>query len=151
MNTDNATLGSPEEQLERHGAYATNTVGTSMQPLFRTHRDVVVLKRADKPLSKYDVAMYVTGDGKYILHRIIGIKKDVYVFRGDNTFSKEYVPKNAVIGYMVSFNRKGKHREVSEFGYRFYSRFWHFIYPVRRLIQLVRLFLSKLKHKIFGK
>ena len=151
MNTDNTMLGSPEEEFLKHGTYATNTVGVSMRPLFKTHRDVVVLKKADKPLSKYDVAMYVTPDGKYILHRIIGVKDDVYVFRGDNTFSKEYVPKRAVIGYMVSFNRNGKRHKTEEFGYRFYSRFWNFIYPVRKLILLIRILLVKIKNEIFGK
>ena len=150
MNTENIPSASAEEEFERYGTYATNTVGTSMQPLFKTHRDVVILKKVDRPLVKYDVVMYPTGNGKYILHRIIGVKGDVYVIRGDNTFSKEYVPKTAVIGYMVSFNRRGKHHDTSELRYRFYSRFWHFIYPVRKLILLSKIFLSKIKHKIFG-
>lgn len=139
-----------EKQLEEYGTYATNTVGPSMRPLFKTHRDVVVLKRVDGALKKYDVALYRI-DGKYILHRVIGVRENHYVIRGDNTFIKEYVPKDKILGVMVSFNRDGKHHDVNEAGYKFYSVFWNFIYPIRRAFAAVRRILGKIKRKLFGK
>ena len=120
-----------EDELEKHGTYATNTVGVSMRPLFKTHRDAVALKKADGECKKYDVVLYTGKSGKYILHRIIGKKDRFYVIRGGNTYTKEYVPKECVLAVMVSFNRKGKHHSVEERGYKFYSRVWNFIYPVR--------------------
>ena len=88
-----------EDELDKHGTYATNTVGVSMRPLFKTRRDVVVLKTPDRRIKKYDVVMYVDSADRYILHRVIGERDGVYVIRGDNTFKKEYVPKNRVIAY----------------------------------------------------
>ncbi len=120
-----------EAELAEHGFYASNTLGTSMRPLFKTHRDMVVLKRPDSELRKYDVALYVSPKGKYILHRVIDVKEDIYLIRGDNTYFVERVPKSAVIGVLVKFNRKGKSHTVEERGYKIYSRLWHFIYPLR--------------------
>ncbi len=137
-----------EDELSKHGTWATNTVGVSMRPLFKTHRDAVVLKAVDGDLKKYDVALYTDKIGRYILHRIIGKKGDCYVIRGDNTFVKEYVPKERVIAYMVSFNRKGKHHTTDERGYKLYSRVWNFIYPVRFLFHKFVALLRKIKRKL---
>ena len=124
--------GNIEKILEADGVYASVTEGTSMRPLFKTHRDMIVVKRADAPLNKYDVALYKVG-AKYILHRVIGVdlERDVYIIRGDNTYAKEYIPRANVLAVLVSFNRKGKRHEVTDFSYRLYSRVWNFIYPIR--------------------
>ena len=124
-----------EDELSRHGVFATNTVGVSMRPLFKTHRDAVVLKTPDREIKKYDVVLYTHPSGKYVLHRVIGIKDGAYVIRGDNTFVKELVEKERVLAIMLSFNRKGKHHSTDEFGYKLYSRIWHYIYPVRLLFR----------------
>lgn len=114
------------------GSYASVTKGTSMRPLFKTDRDMIVILPPTHPLKKYDVPLYHVGD-KYILHRIIGVDeaKKIYIIRGDNTFVKEYVPFDKVIGVLATFNRKGKHHSVNDKGYRLYSRFWNWIYPFR--------------------
>ncbi|MBE6645749.1 MAG: hypothetical protein E7612_10330 [Ruminococcaceae bacterium] len=139
-----------EDELDKHGTYATNTVGVSMRPLFKTRRDVVVLKTPDRRIKKYDVVMYVDSADRYILHRVIGERDGVYVIRGDNTFKKEYVPKNRVIAYMVSFNRNGKHRTAEDFSYKLYSRVWNLIYPVRFLFNKFFALCRKTK-RIFKK
>lgn len=150
MFTENNPSVCIEDELKKHGTYATNTSGVSMQPLFKTHRDVAVLKSVDRNVKKYDVVLYTDNAHRYILHRVIGVNADEFVIRGDNTFSKEYVKKDRVIAYLVSFNRNGKHHSADELGYKLYSRFWNFIYPIRRVKHSVRLALGKLKRKIFG-
>lgn len=137
-----------EDELEKHGTYATNTLGTSMQPLFKTHRDAVFLSAPDRKIKKYDVLLYRDPCERYILHRVIGIRDDCFVIRGDNTFKKEYVPRERVIAYMVSFTRKGKHHKVDEFGYKLYSRFWNYIYPFRWLWLKFRSLIRKIIKKL---
>ena len=125
-----------------------------MRPLFKTHRDVVVIKRAEGELRKYDVVLYrsrLKGEHVYVLHRIIGEADGKYVIRGDNTYSKEFVDKDSVIGVMVSFNRKGKRHTVDERGYKIYSRVWNFIYPIRLLYVRARRFLGRIYRKLFKK
>lgn len=146
MNT-----GRIESELEKHGFYASNTFGTSMWPLFKTHRDMIVVKRPDSELKKYDVALYQLKSGKYILHRVIGVKDDIYLIRGDNTYSVERVPKSAVIGVLVKYNRKGKSHTTDERFFKIYSRIWHFLYPVRFAVKKTRLLLGRIYRKIFKK
>ena len=141
--------GRIEAELETYGVYASNTFGTSMRPLFKTHRDMVIVKRPDTELKKFDVALYVSPSGKYILHRVIGVKDDVYLIRGDNTYAIERVPKSSVIGVLFKFNRKGKSHTTDERLYKIYSRFWHYIYPLRFVCKKVKNTLGRIYRAIF--
>ncbi len=134
-----------EAVLDKNGVYASVTSGVSMRPLFKTHRDVVVLMRPKGRLCKYDVALYRVGE-KYILHRVVGFdeKACVYLIRGDNTFRLERVPEGAVIARLVSFNRAGKHVSVTDKGYLRYVKFWNFIYPIRLLFKKCENFLRRI-------
>ena len=143
LPVDNASV--IENCLKTEGCYVSLTSGVSMRPLFKTHRDVVVISSPKEELRKYDVALYPRGDGRYVLHRVVGVKDDVYLIRGDNTYKIERVPKSLVVGVMTAFNRKGKQYDLSEFSYKFYSRFWNFIYPVRYLLWIARRLLFKIK------
>lgn len=140
---------SVETELREHGVYASVTSGTSMRPLFKTNRDMIIVKRPDGPLKKYDVALYRGSLGKYILHRVIAVRDDVYLIRGDNTFVIERVAKERVIAVLTEFNRKGKRHSVDDNGYRLYSRIWTFIYPVRYLYHLGLSILRAVYRRIF--
>lgn len=139
-----------ENSLANEGYYVSLTSGISMRPLFKTHRDVVVISPPTRELRKYDVALYTYGNGKYILHRVIGVRDDVYLIRGDNTYKTERVPKDCVLGVMTAFNRKGKQYDLSEPSYKLYSRFWNFIYPIRYILWIARRVLSKIKRTLLG-
>lgn len=143
----NCELSNPIEQLELYGVYASSTKGKSMRPLFKTGRDAVVLKKVDKEIKKYDVVLYQDASGKYILHRVIGKKDGVLIIRGDNTFRREYVKEESILAYLISFNRKGKHHDVGDFGYKFYSRVWNFLYPIRFLFYKFKLLVKKIIKK----
>lgn len=137
-----------EESLATHGVYASTTRGISMEPLFRTHRDVVIIERPKGDLKKYDVALYRVKD-RYIMHRVIKVKADEYLIRGDNTFYTEHVPKDKILGVLVEFNRKGKHHSVKERSFVAYSRFWNLIYPIRFLWNLFIRGLKKIYRSLF--
>ena len=121
-----------EEILARDGHLVYKTRGVSMEPMLRQDRDLVMIRSLSSRLRKYDVALYKRGDA-YVLHRVIEVKPDHYLIRGDNTYSLETVPDSAVIGVLTGFKRKGKEHFVIESGYRFYVHFWQAIYPLRAL------------------
>lgn len=142
-----------EKELRESGYYASNTKGVSMEPLFRTNRDMVIIKANDGYIKKYDVVLYKT-NGKYILHRIIGFEGDICLIRGDNTYRIERVPREKIIGVLVEFNRKGKKHSCTERRYRFYSRFWHFIYPLRCFFRFLKRafgFVLRRIKRLFGR
>ena len=138
-----------EKQLKEQGYHVSTTVGWSMYPMLRNRRDrIVVLPKGEARLKKFDLPLYHRPDGKYILHRIIGVEKDHYVIRGDNTYVKEYIPEEWIIGYVSEFYRAERHVLASSKWYRFYAAFWNFIYPLRRLYMLVRGFFRRCKNKL---
>ena len=40
----------------------------------------------------------------------------------------ENVPDSAIIGMLISFKRKGKEYQTTEWGYRLYVRLWHVVF-----------------------
>lgn len=138
-----------EAELEKHGTYASTTSGVSMEPLFRTRRDMVIIEKPKGELKKYDVALYRLLSGKYVLHRVIKVKPNEYIIRGDNTYIKEHVSKDRVIGVLTGFNRKGKSHSVNDLSYRVYSRVWNFIYPLRFVIRFLLLLPKRAARKVY--
>ncbi|MBR3738655.1 MAG: hypothetical protein IKN26_07955, partial [Eubacterium sp.] len=57
-----------KEILEKTGTYTGLTVGSSMQPLLHQQKDNIIVVYPEERLKKYDVALYVTERGKYIMH-----------------------------------------------------------------------------------
>ena len=145
--SENMTM---EELLKRDGFLVYKTRGVSMRPLFKENRDLVTIRPFDGRLKKYDVPLYRRRDKRYTLHRIIKVRENDYVIRGDNTFFKEYVSDNAIVGVLTSFQRKKKEYPVTSRGYRFYARFWNFIYPLRFVLHKCRRLGGKVKRALKG-
>ena len=55
MELDNRA---PEKELDTYGVYASNTKGVSMEPLFRTNRDMVIIRKPTEELKK-EIQNYV--------------------------------------------------------------------------------------------
>lgn len=121
-----------EEILARDGKLVYKVKGVSMRPMLRQNRDLVVIVPPEGRLKKYDVALYRRGKA-YVLHRVIQVKEHGYLIRGDNTYAFEDVPDEAVLGVLTDFTRKGKPYSVNNSAYQRYARFWHAVYPIRRL------------------
>lgn len=126
-----------EEELKEKGVLVYTNVGTSMRPLIRQGKDVMIIKRFDNccKLKKMDVPLYKRDSGQYVLHRIIKINKNGYVIRGDNTYSNEYgVTDSQVLGVLTGVIRNGKEISVNSFGYKVYSYFWLYTYYIRKVV-----------------
>ena len=138
-----------EQQIAENGFYVSTTVGISMRPMLRHRRDRVIIKPVGEArLSKWDLPLYKRPDGKYVLHRIIGVEDGYYVIRGDNTFVKEKVPDDWIVGVMTEFYRGKRHVMADDKGYRRYAAFWQTIYPLRIPFHLARRVASFVKHRV---
>ena len=62
--------------------------GRSMEPLFHTGDVVFLVKKPPEQIKVGDIIVYVTPDGRYIIHRVIDVYKSggttCYVVKGDN-------------------------------------------------------------------
>lgn len=140
-----------EEELKKQETVAFLTRGASMRPLLRTHKDIVVIAKPSCALSIGDVALYkVKNSEKLVLHRVIGIDNGNYVIRGDNTYVKEYVEQESVIGVMTGLYRNGKYIDCADSkGYKIYVKLNRFFYPLRWLWRTkIRATAGKIKRKL---
>lgn len=128
-----------EQALSSCGEYVTQVRGVSMYPMLRYRRDPVLIHPVRQELKRYDVAVYNRGDS-YVIHRILEVRSDCYVFRGDNCIRKEIVPRSLVTGVVVGFWRASRHGVCGRFVsvgdrcYRIYSRVWVALNPVNVLL-----------------
>ena len=139
-----------EQQLASEGFYVSTTVGTSMWPMLRNRRDRVIIRAAkEEPLKRGDLPLYRYPDGRYVLHRVIGVREDHYVIRGDNTYQKERIPKEWILGKVTEFYRGEKHVDASSRLYRAYAGFWQGIFFLRYPLFWAKRKASALKRRLF--
>ena len=122
-----------EDIIAERGQYVSTSAGVSMFPMLRNRRDTVVIRPVSGRLKKYDVPLYRRkSDGAYVLHRIIEVKDDSYVIRGDNCFNKEYdIEDSQIIGVLSEFYRGSRHIMCDSRGFRIYSHFAVAIHPLQ--------------------
>lgn len=137
--------------IEKDGVIAQLTVGMSMHPMLVQRRDTVIIKKITSPLKENDVVLYQKKSGKYILHRIIKVKGNEYIIRGDNCFFNEKgITDDTIIGVLEGFYKKDKYVDCNKsVGYKIYIQLNRRTYYIRKAIFKTRLFLSKIKHKLF--
>ena len=83
---------------------------------------------------------------------MVKVKDDGYVILGDNCIKWENdIKDDQIIGVLTSLVRKGKEVDFNSFGYRFYSRAWYLLYPVRVIFMSARRLAGKIKRKLIRK
>lgn len=126
-----------EDVLAQKGVYVGPTVGISMLPMLKNRRDTIVVKPKTERLKRLDVALYKRGDA-YVLHRVLQPIDGGYIIRGDNCYSDEKVPENAVFGVLTEFFRKDKHYYCTDEKYIRYAEKRLKTYKSRRFFVLLK-------------
>ena len=134
-----------EDELERTGKIIYTNVGDSMMPLLREKRDLVIIKKVEKPLKKYDVPLYKRDSGQYVLHRILKVRKQDYVICGDNRYREETgITDNHIIGVLDGIVRDGKEIFVSNWKYKIYVHLWCDFFWIRAFILMMKRWKKKI-------
>ena len=142
-----------ESILDRDGKLVYKTKGSSMKPMLRENRDLVIIEKPSGRLKRYDVALYRRRQA-YVLHRVIRTREQDYAIRGDNTYSLETGITDAdMLGVLTAFVRDGHEVSVTDLSYRLYVRLWCALYPLRfavfhTLRQIRRLRRGRAKHAV---
>ena len=142
-------LEKKREIIESLGAYISAPSGRSMRPMLREGLDLIRVEACEGRLRRYDVALYARGDGKHVLHRVIRVRENDYVIRGDNCDYNEYgITDGMIIGRLVGFWRGEKYISCKARSYRLYVRVHTALYPLRFLrirgLRLLRKVLSRI-------
>lgn len=127
-----------EDIIKEHGMFVSTTVGVSMYPMLRNRTDTIIVEPYEGRLKKYDVPLYRRGSS-YVLHRIIEVRTDSYVIRGDNCIEKEYgITDEQILGVLTGFYRGNKKKDLHSWGYKVYVRLWHVLFPIRKIVFCVK-------------
>lgn len=145
-----AVLGEIEEKSKAFGYIS----GTSMLPMLKESRDIVVLIPAKDALRVGDVVLFVRErkDDELVLHRIVkSVPGDGYLIRGDNTFWNEPVKREDVKAVAEGFFRKGKYCDCNKSrGYRLYVFYvLHFNFIRKFFRRTLRIAGAKVKNSVF--
>ncbi|MCQ2434375.1 MAG: S24/S26 family peptidase [Oscillospiraceae bacterium] len=139
-----------EQEIEESGKLIYTNVGDSMMPLLRQHRDLMIIsKKPEGRLKRYDVPLYKRDSGQYVLHRILRVRKDDYVICGDNRYALEYgITDRHIIGVLTGVVRDGKEISVTDWKFRLYSHIWCDFFPIRAVLLRTKWKLAALKRKL---
>lgn len=146
---DRIELKNAGEALKEKEQIEVLTSGRSMEPLFKEHRDIAVVSRAEKPLKKGDIVLYSRDEKSFILHRIVKIKGENLIIRGDNNLNFERdIKADRVIGILTALYRKGKYMTAKDIPFKAFLGFSKIRFPFIYVYRKLRHFLwKKLKQK----
>ncbi|MBQ3331051.1 MAG: S24/S26 family peptidase [Ruminococcus sp.] len=132
-----------EEVIAEQGVLVYTNVGDSMYPLIKP-RDLLVIKKPDYPLKRFDVPLYKRDNGQYVLHRIVRVRKGRYFICGDNRAEIETgVTDRHIIGVLTDIIRKEKMISVYRFDKRIYAFLWC-NYPLKKTLFYMKAVLRRI-------
>lgn len=130
--------------LKTFGFYHGRIEGYSMNPLLKMGKHSVFIVPVSRPLKKLDVALFLSCDGKYVLHRIRKIDGDNYTFLGDNCFKPEKnIDKSQILGVLEGYYKGEKYILCNSTAFKIKSRI--ICFPPVRLALVV---FGAIKRKI---
>ena len=126
------------EQIANDCSVTFSPRGVSMLPMLKEGRDTVTISAPPEKLKKYDIILYQRTNGKYVLHRIVGVG-ETYTCIGDNQFVLEKgIKREQIIAVCTSFTRGGKKHSVNAPFWRAYAVFWHYSRFPRRVLRAIK-------------
>ncbi len=132
-----------EEILKKDGRLVYKTRGTSMLPMLRQGRDLVIIEPLKRRPQVFDVVLYRRGDGAHVLHRIIKVRKSDYVTRGDHTYRKETgITDQDIEGILTAFVRNGRQYHMTDPEILLFGRIWNLLFPLRLILWRFYRFLQ---------
>ena len=138
-----------EDVLARDGTLVYTGVGSSMLPMLRPRRDLLIIERPSESLKRYDVALYRRDSGQYVLHRVLKACKDGYTMCGDHQWQREFgVTDRQIIGVLIAFVRDGKEISAADPCYQLYVHLWCDLFGLRAAILWCLTLCGRIKRKL---
>ena len=96
-------------QLKKFKTIAFVPKGNSMYPFIKDRGQSVYISLKENRLSPFDIGLFVRKNGVIVLHRVVEILDDGYLFSGDSVLETEKVLEEDVIGVLTAYE-KGKNK-----------------------------------------
>ncbi|MBC7327387.1 GNAT family N-acetyltransferase [bacterium] len=136
-----------EESLKRGQRVRLTAKGSSMFPFIR-NGDVVELESFNFQPKFGDILLIRRADGKYVMHRVVKVKGELFYLRGDSLNSLEGpFGKENIIGKVVRCYRGGRGFDLSRGLPHIVGILWVHLFPLNRFLrQILRSFIRPFKH-----
>lgn len=121
---------SVEQVIQQKGCWVSTVEGHSMMPMLRQGQDIIVVEQKPLKIKKYDVVL-IRRENKLVLHRVVKVYKTGFLFVGDNSFYKETINYEQIIGILKEFYQGDKLISVDNKKYRRYAFFRVHTYYLR--------------------
>lgn len=135
-------------QLDR-GRAVLPVTGGSMHPLLR-EGDLVRLEQPAGAWRPGDVILYQREDGRYVLHRIVRIRKGLLLCCGDHQARGETVRPEQVLARAEARGRNGRWQALDRGSLGLRGRLWTALRPVRGPLLALRRRLGRLRKRLRG-
>ena len=122
------------DKLQSDGEVSIKIKGTSMRPFFQSDKTIVTLSKITNELKPFDIVLYQSKEGFYVIHRFIRLVDNDFVICGDALMKNEKVAKNQLLAVVSSFTEDDKTILVTDSKYLLKVRLWVFFKPIRRLL-----------------
>ena len=136
-----------QEQLQENNQIAIVPKGNSMWPTLKNQSQSVIIGAKKERLNEFDVALYVRGQNKFVLHRVLKVLPDGYLTCGDSQFVLEKVDEDQIFGVMLGFYRGKKFVDSKDPKYLKKIKKWY----KRKTYRKIRVKLFYLKERVKGK
>ena len=100
-----AIMGDTLAPLREGHPVLLSMTGGSMEPTIHEVSDILVLQPKSRQLHRGDVVLYKRGD-QHVLHRVLRVRPDYLVVRGDACVARERVDATAVVALLAEIRRK---------------------------------------------
>lgn len=130
---DTDFLSECRKMLDEGQTVLVTAKGGSMFPLIHDG-DKVLLEKTDSPHIG-DAVLALTSEGKYVLHRIVGIEGEKCTLRGDaNLVKTESCLMQDIAGAAAAIIRDGRTIICNSRHERLKVRLWEMAFPFRRVL-----------------
>ena len=122
--------------------------GNSMSPFLMHGRDSIRLKKPDCKLRKGDMVFFQRKSGKFVMHRIIRVRKEGFYLLGDSQQSSEIegpIEESQIFALITSVCRKGRWIGPGNFWWEFFEHYWIRMIPFRRFFINTYRFMSSIR------
>lgn len=114
-----------------------NVAGTSMTP-FLDPGDTVLLDLPDAAVRSGDVVLFARSNGRYVLHRVVSVQKDLLELLGDAQVASEWIHPDQVRAVVTGVRRGDQVLDRNSARWRFFQGPWMHTRKLRPCINRVR-------------
>lgn len=139
-----------EDILNEKGTLVYTNVGTSMMPLLRQRRDLLIItKKGPERLHWLDIPLFKRPNGQYVMHRVMRVRRHDYVMCGDNQWRPEYgVKEEQILGVLTAVDRDGKTIYMNSPKMRIYGLLQYIFFPLRASYLFLKCLPGAIKRRL---